>query len=381
MSSVQRASTVVQVVRNARTGTGVGNVALNLDACLRRRGYTTWLLTARSIKMNLSDVRFLPWRLSHALEVVAFSLVSPACVFYLRKIHRNAVFISHNDCVAGDIYINHGLHRELIFPTDGRPRIRVLLRNPLHIFMLFREEIRHRVGANRAIVNFSKFGEDEMKRHYDLRSATTAVIPNGIDLQEYYCDIRLGERVRSSFGISGAHLVLGFVGNEFERKGLTLVAEALAALPGHVCVIAVGGTEKMIKKAASDARQLGVSERLFFVGKKNDLLEYYSAFDLMLLPSKQEAWPLVLLEAMACGVPCVATAVSSVPEFVKDDVNGYLVDRQTTDIVRAVSQYLSLSGLDVAQMRENARSTAEQYSWQTVSQRYNALIQSMLEAS
>ena len=73
-------------------------------------------------------------------------------------------------------------------------------------------------------------------------------------------------------------------------------------------------------------RELGLQDAVIFTGKRDDLPELLAISDVMFLLSEKEAFGLVLLEAFACGVPSVATAIGGIPEVVEDGVNGFLVE-------------------------------------------------------
>jgi L-malate glycosyltransferase len=79
-------------------------------------------------------------------------------------------------------------------------------------------------------------------------------------------------------------------------------------------------------KAHDIAEAEGVADRVLFLGKQNSVAELLSCSDLFLLPSENEAFGLVALEAMACGVPVVATRIGGIPEVVEHGVSGYLAD-------------------------------------------------------
>ncbi|MEC1260555.1 N-acetyl-alpha-D-glucosaminyl L-malate synthase BshA [Bacillus swezeyi] len=73
-------------------------------------------------------------------------------------------------------------------------------------------------------------------------------------------------------------------------------------------------------------RQLGIKDDVLFLGKQDSVEELYAISDLKLLLSEKESFGLVLLEAMACGVPCIGTNIGGIPEVIKDGTSGYLVN-------------------------------------------------------
>ena len=81
------------------------------------------------------------------------------------------------------------------------------------------------------------------------------------------------------------------------------------------------------RKLQEQSRQLGIAERVIFAGWKNqaELRQLYAASDLCVLSSFSEGVPVVLMEAMATGVPCVAPRITGIPELIRDGIEGLLV--------------------------------------------------------
>jgi glycosyltransferase involved in cell wall biosynthesis len=199
------------------------------------------------------------------------------------------------------------------------------------------------------------------------------VLRNGVDLELFHADDR--DSVRAELQLRRPTLLS--VGNLLAFKGHGLVIEALSLLPECELVIAGDGPDRAAFEAL--ARQRGVSERVRFVGslQQQDLRRYYCAADALLLASSREGWPNVLLEAMACGTPVVATAVGGVPEIVTSTDAGAMVEeRSAPALARAVRELL-------ARPRERAatRRFAEQFGWDATSKGQLQLFRQVLAAN
>lgn len=147
--------------------------------------------------------------------------------------------------------------------------------------------------------------------------------------------------IRETEGISKEDFLCVMIGSLESRKGHARAFEALAVLPGSVKLLIAGeGNEERALRAM--AVSLGIERRVHFLGYRADIDELLSACDALVLPSTLEATPYVIVEAMASGLPVVASNVYGIPELVRDGETGILVDPGARDdIVRAVA---SLAG-------------------------------------
>ena len=135
-----------------------------------------------------------------------------------------------------------------------------------------------------------------------------------------------GRAVRESLGIAPDELVVGMISVLRRGKGHEVTAAAFAQvrerLPGTRLVVVGDGPARA--EVESLLRPLG--EGAVMTGHRDDVMALLDSFDLFVLPSEHEAFPTALLEAMAAGVPVVASAVGGVPEIVDDGVSGRLIE-------------------------------------------------------
>lgn len=137
------------------------------------------------------------------------------------------------------------------------------------------------------------------------------------------------QAIRTQFGIADSERLMLAIGRLSSEKAHIDLLNAFHHLQSdnpelNAKLVIVGdGPERERLEAAT--RSLGIAERVHFTGQISDVKPYYAAADLLVLPSHSEGSPYVLLEAMAAGLPIVATAVGGVPEMVEDDVSALLV--------------------------------------------------------
>ena len=193
---------------------------------------------------------------------------------------------------------------------------------------------------------------------------------NGVDLARFQPQNR--EAARAAFGAEGKTLLS--IGHLIGRKGHDLVIKAMRMLPEYRLLIAGDGPERANLDALASAS--GVAGRVKFLGALPParMTELYNAGDALILASSREGWANVLLEAMACGTPVVASNVWGTPEVVTSPVAGVLMRERTpdgvADGVRALFKALPL--------RSETRSYAENFSWEATTLGQMALFRSIL---
>ena len=194
------------------------------------------------------------------------------------------------------------------------------------------------------------------------------VFPNGVDLEMFKLKDRNDARQAIGLGeIDGP--ILASVGHLIERKGHHLAIDALQKIDGAHLVIAGTGVEE--KNLRTQVQTLGLDERVHFLGQIDhaSLSDVYNAADLLILASSREGWPNVLLEAMACGSPCVATPVWGTREVIRTPAAGALsADRSANAIADAVNIVLKNPPT-----RSDTRAFAEQHSWASTADSMAAL--------
>ena len=362
-SSPPPALQIVQIAPQIASGSGVAGVAYELERALLAAGIDVVRFTRTEAGARQSSGP--RSRIAHAWDVVWFSTIGTRRARAFLAARPEAVSICHNDALAGDIYVNHGL-LQAAMRARGHYLWR-MVRNPLHLYTAARDRARYRGRFHRIVVALTSREASLLTEIYGSVPAPIEVIPNGVDVDRFRIPTGLERRAaRSALGLGADEWVATFIGHEFDRKGLPLAIDALVSTP-DVRLLVVGGTAQMIAAARADAERLGVADRVVFAGTVPDPLPALWASDAVVLPSAYEANALVVLEALACGVPVISTAVGAAPDLVRDGVNGFLIDRRSDQVAQSL---LALRALAPGEMRAACRAAAEGLSWSRIAARY-----------
>jgi len=144
-------------------------------------------------------------------------------------------------------------------------------------------------------------------------------------------------RIRQELGVNASHVLITTVGCAIRRKGWDLAMRAFANVQRRIPnarLVLVGGTTQEIevfRQLRALAENCRVSEYVYFLGHRRDFAEILKASDVFVFPSRSEGLPEALLEAMASGLPCVATRVGGIPEVISDGKDGLLFERENVE--------------------------------------------------
>lgn len=159
-----------------------------------------------------------------------------------------------------------------------------------------------------------------------LGGARPLVVLNGVDVSHFAPGDRAA--ARAALGLPGAAPIVAIAARLETVKGVDVALRALAGVPGAVLAIAGSGSERDNLKALSI--DLGINDRVIWLGHVDDTALLYQAADVVCLPSRAEGLPLALLEAQACGRVVVASRVGGVPGGI-DPESGILVEPENPD--------------------------------------------------
>ena len=193
------------------------------------------------------------------------------------------------------------------------------------------------------------------------------IIPNGVDLQEYATERRAWSPPR-----------LLSVGRLVHQKGLDLAMSALAQLKELEWQWCIAGDGPQINALRSLANEFGIQDRVIFPGWRShaELVECYKASNLLLFPSRHEGMPNVVLEAMASGLPVIASRIAGNEELVLDGETGLLFPSEDVEALCVALRTL-LTDTSQRQVMGNAsrRRVQALYSWENTARQYELLLE------
>jgi len=198
-----------------------------------------------------------------------------------------------------------------------------------------------------------------------FQPAATCVIRYGVDVQAFSVPRRLAERpaARKLFQLSADDFALLLIGNDWRTKGLAALLQSLALireLPWKLLVVGRDVRDPYDKMI----RDYQISNRVIFLPPSSNVMQFYSAADAYVGPSLEDAYGLPIIEAMACGLPVVASSRAGAHEIITDADDGIILrDPQNAEELAAALRSLITNPALCAKLGENATRTAQNHTW------------------
>ncbi len=194
------------------------------------------------------------------------------------------------------------------------------------------------------------------------------VVYNGVDSSRYSPDnvARYRDEVRDRLSLAPGTQVVLFLGGDWPRKGLAQSIEALSLLAGSEATLLVVGSGNMATYR-NLAKRCRIEDRVIFTGQTGEAWRYYAASDVFLLPSLYEPFGLSILEAMASGLPVLASRNCGAAELIHDGIDGLLIQNpRDVPAISAMLGGLLRDGDLIVRLGRQARRAALHYHWDRV---------------
>src|SRR3990172_12213180 len=270
-----------------------------------------------------------------------------------------------------DIYgVGGGCHWDYMMHTYPLMRTAfgriVMCLNPRHSSLLLLEKIIFKQKRYRQITCISEQCKREIMHHYKLPAHDIEVIYNGVDTDAFTPRMRLPYRdiVRTKYRIASDEVLLLFVGSGFKRKGLHHTIEALSLIDRSKKIKLLVAGRGRRRKYLNLAQKKGITDRVIFAGVCKHIQEIYAAGDIFVFPSEYDAFGTACLEAMASGLPVIASRTSGVSEIITHGKDGFVINHPINAQEIAHYIHLLLEEEKRGQMGTAARQKAELYSFE-----------------
>jgi UDP-glucose:(heptosyl)LPS alpha-1,3-glucosyltransferase len=211
------------------------------------------------------------------------------------------------------------------------------------------------------IVAISRRGAQEISERHAVPPARLSVVYNGVDLERFHPRLRgqHHDAARMEAGIPPGAFTVLFAGSGFPRKGLATAIRGLARLSdtGARLIVLGRGDASPYRRLAAE---LGVGDRVVWLGARADIERWYGAADALALPTRYEPFGNVHLEALACGLPVVTSLVAGGAEVLNDRCGAAIAPDDDAGLATALEK---LRGRPVAELRDAARVAAEPFTF------------------
>ncbi len=252
-------------------------------------------------------------------------------------------------------------------------------------------EPRYRIAGERTIAQAADriicAGEGEsalLQEMYGIPASRISLIPCGVDTDQFRPMDPAA--AKTELGLDLSLPVLLFVGRIEPLKGIDVLIRAAAQLEGRFQLLVVGGDAKdarRVRDLRRLAKEIGVAGKIVFADAvpHEQLANVYNAADICVVPSYYESFGLVALEAMACGVPVVASRIGGLKETVQDGRTGYLVPWRCPEPFAERLDLLLTNEPLRRNLGREAREAAAPYHWSAVAAQVEGVYHDLVSAN
>ena len=182
------------------------------------------------------------------------------------------------------------------------------------------------------------------------------LIYNGIDEKLFYPE-DINSSLFGELALKNKIPIIGMVGRLVHQKGIKYLLDACSKIQNVNWQLLIVGEGPLKNQLISISKDLNLNNNIIFCGARKDVSNILNLFDIFVLPSLYEAFPLSILEAMATRLPIVSSNVNGISEAIQHKSNGYLVDPKDSDKLASVIEILLINTKERERVADNARKT------------------------
>ncbi len=358
---------------------GLGVHVTELAAGLQRRGHDLHVITRRKEDQNYYDcidgVHY--HRVDHGLSENDVECMDFMCKAMAHRFHEVTSMIGKFEIVHAHDWLTANAMK---YAMDGFGTPGVLTMHSTEygrdgnvFYEGFARWVRdaEAAGCHNAsvVIAVSHFLADELRRIYQVPNEKIHIVPNGVNYHAFDGFLDPAE-VKGRYGIAPLAPTIFSPGRMTVQKGMDMLVEAvpmvLASYPETRFVISGEGPEK--DAVVRRAYEVGASGAIVFLGHmpRWQYIDLMRACDIVAVPSRNEPFGIVVLEAWAAGKPVVATTAGGPREFVWHDVNGFLVDANAGGMAHGIGSLLADHDHCRVLGANGRRAVEEKFNWDNV---------------
>ena len=363
---------------------GIGNVAFSHAQMLQQRGHAVEVFTPEYPKTQPIESDFVVhWvkpLMTYGNAALLPNLSRQLSGFDIVHLHypffggAEMIWLHHQQIKKSDANIVLHYHMDPV----GRGLFKIIFKI---LKLVFLKQVL-KMSDTVIVTSLDYAKQSDVKRYFKRHPQKFVAVPNGVDTNKFLPLLKDNELL-SEHHISLAEKIILFVGGLDKAhyfKGIPYLLAAVSRLqdksyPWKLIIVGYGD---LMGEYRQLAKNLQIDQRVVFAGKvaSDELPNYYNLADVVVLPSidKSEAFGLVLIEAMACAKPVVASNLPGVRSVVDDGINGYLVTpRNSQALAEKISYLLEHRELTAEFGLASRRKVEEQYGWEKIAKELDNL--------
>jgi len=357
------------VKRFTRSG-GKERYVVELAVALKRLGHTVHVYGYVCDLDLMEEITFhsVPKRMSFSNVLNTLSFIHET----RRRLDGSTYDIvhSHERNYTQEIITLHSL--SFVHGVDSYPWLKRLDQKYLSLRSLLYLSLEKRQMRSPWLVAVSGEVSRDVVKHYG-RNDQVICIPPGVDVDRFSPAAAAGlrDQARQAQNLADDELAVLFVGSAFQRKGLERLLPVIRC-KRRLFVVGRGDKHGRYRRLI---RHYGIENRVVFTDMVKDVVPYYALADVVVLPSRSEAFGMSILEGMACGLPVVVTSNAGVADLIEHGENGLIV--QPGDDLDPFLNRLEQAD-ERRRLGANARQTAQAYTWEQVGRRHEAFYRQVI---